>query len=197
MVSFTACAARRDGSSSVLRPDGRVFSDERDRRANSVGDEGGGRTLKHYYVQVVKACRQGTRHCAAGISRTTNACVKNRRSDIAIDEMVTGSFHMTSLEALAQGLPTFAYLDSRSLDTLSELTGAHTHPWLNFRLEEAEEPLAELIKDGELRREMGTFARDWMEKYYNDREMVSHYVRAYEDLLERPEAFKKPRFDTW
>ena len=56
--------------------------------------------------------------------------------------------------------------------------------------------MAELIKDGELRREMGTFARDWMEKYYNDREMVSHYVRAYEDLLERPEAFKKPRFDT-
>jgi ubiquinone/menaquinone biosynthesis C-methylase UbiE len=145
-------------------------------------------------LQVVKACGKGRVYVRRNIPH--NQCLREKQaSDIAIDEMVTGSFHMTSLEALAQGLPTFAYLDSRSLDTLSELTGAHTHPWLNFRLEEAEEPLAELIKDGELRREMGTFARDWMEKYYNDREMVSHYVHAYEDLLERPEAFKKPRFD--
>jgi ubiquinone/menaquinone biosynthesis C-methylase UbiE len=34
-----------------------------------------------------------------------------------------------------------------------------------------------------------------MEKYYNDREMINHYVRAYEDLLERPESFQIPRFD--
>jgi 2-polyprenyl-3-methyl-5-hydroxy-6-metoxy-1,4-benzoquinol methylase len=34
-----------------------------------------------------------------------------------------------------------------------------------------------------------------MEKYYNDREMIKHYVRAYEDLIERPESFQIPRFD--
>jgi ubiquinone/menaquinone biosynthesis C-methylase UbiE len=34
-----------------------------------------------------------------------------------------------------------------------------------------------------------------MEKYYDDREMVKHYVRAYEDLLERPESFLTSRFD--
>jgi ubiquinone/menaquinone biosynthesis C-methylase UbiE len=49
--------------------------------------------------------------------------------------------------------------------------------------------------DAELRREMGAFAREWMEKYYNDREMVNHYVRAYKDLLERPEVFQESRFD--
>jgi ubiquinone/menaquinone biosynthesis C-methylase UbiE len=146
-------------------------------------------------LHAIKVCGKGRVYVRRNIPH--NQCLREKQgSDIAIDEMVTGSFHLSSLEALAQGVPTFAYLDSRSLETLAELTGAHTHPWLNFRLEEAEQPLIELINDSELRREMGAFARYWMEKYYNDREMVSHYVHAYEDLLERPEAFKKPRFDT-
>ncbi len=155
----------------------------------------GARETETLLRQVVKTCGKGRIIVRRNIPH--DQCLGEKQvSDIAIDEMVTGSFHLTSLEALAQGLSTFAYLDSRSLDTLSELTGTHTHPWLNFRLEEAEAPLVELIKDDVLRREIGAFARDWMEKYYKDRVMVNHYVRAYEDLLERPDTFKKPRFDT-
>jgi SAM-dependent methyltransferase len=123
-------------------------------------------------------------------------CLREKQtSNIAIDEMVTGSFHLSSLESLAQGIPTFAYLDGRTLDTLAEMTGSHRHPWLNFRLEEAEEPLIALISDAKLRSDLGEASRKWMESYYNDRELVNHYVRAYEDLVERPEIFERQRFD--
>lgn len=123
-------------------------------------------------------------------------CLREKQdSDIAIDEMVTGSYHLSSLESLAQGLPTFAYLDARTLDTLAEMTGTQHHPWLNFRLEEAEGALVELIENSQLRREVGVYARSWMERYYDDRTMVQHYTRAYADLLERPELFERNRFD--
>jgi len=155
----------------------------------------GARETETLLRQVVNACGKGRIAVRRNIPH--EQCLREKQaSDIVIDEMVTGSFHLTSLEALAQGLPTFAYLDSRSLETLSELTGTYTNPWLNFRLEEAEGPLIELIRDVQLRREIGAFSRIWMEKYYNDRELVNHYLRAYEDLLERPESFHKPRFST-
>ena len=154
----------------------------------------GARETETLLRQVVNACGKGRITVRRNIPH--EQCLREKRaSDIVIDEMITGSFHLTGLEALAQGLATFAYLDSRSLETLSELTGTYTNPWLNFRLEEAEGPLVELIRDAQLRREIGAFSRKWMEKYYNDREMINQYVRAYEDLLERPESFQKPRFD--
>ena len=144
---------------------------------------------------VVKICCKGRIAVRRNIPH--KECLREKQaSDLVIDEMVTGSFHLSSLEALAQGLPTFAYLDSRSLETLSELTGTYTNPWLNFRLEDAKGPLIELIRDAQLRQEIGAFSRKWMMRYYNDRDLIKHYVRAYWDLLERPEIFQTPRFDT-
>jgi 2-polyprenyl-3-methyl-5-hydroxy-6-metoxy-1,4-benzoquinol methylase len=144
--------------------------------------------------KVIKSCGKGRVVVRRNIPH--EQCLREKQaSDIAIDEMVTGSFHLTSLEALSQGLPTFTYLDGRTLDTLAELTGTHNHPWLNFRLEEVERPMRELIEDAELRREMGAYSRKWMETYYNDQDMVLHYVHAYKDLLERPDKFNKLRFN--
>ena len=123
-------------------------------------------------------------------------CLRERQlSHISIDEMVTGSFHLSSLEGLSQGVPTFTYLDNRVLWTLSEMTGTNCHPWMNFRLEEAEKPLLTLILDQELREEVGRYSRWWMETYWNDRDMVLHYVHAYEDVLENPALFQRSRFD--
>jgi hypothetical protein len=154
----------------------------------------GARETEALLRRVIESCGKGRLLVRRNIAH--EQCLREKQaSDIAIDEMVTGSFHLSSLEALAQGLPTFAYLDSRCLDTLAELTGTHAHPWLNVRLEDAEASLRELIKDSVLRRELGVFAHDWMEKYYSECQMVRHYVRAYQDILGRPESFTKLRFD--
>lgn len=123
-------------------------------------------------------------------------CLKERqKSHISIDEMVTGSFHLSSLESLSQGIPTFAFLDQRTLWNIEQLTGTIENPWLNFRLEEAEQALHELINDSDLRKEIGDYSREWMGKYWDDKKMILHYVNAYNDLLENPDLFLKPRFD--
>ena len=127
-----------------------------------------------------------------------SACLKERQcSHINIDDMVTGSFHLCSLEGLAQGLPTFAYLDTRILWNIHEMTGSNTLPWMNFRLEEAENPLKILIADSELRDEIGENSRRWMERYWNDQDMIRHYVGAYQDLLEGTDVFQEPRFNIY
>lgn len=123
-------------------------------------------------------------------------CLERRRSSImAIDEMVTGSFHTSSLESLSQGLPTFAYLDARTSLTLEILTGTQEIPWMNFRLEDAERPLRALLEDRALREEIGARSRTWIEQHYCDDQLILHYKRAFRDLLEAPETFNTPRFD--
>ncbi len=114
---------------------------------------------------------------------------------LSIDDMVTGSFHISSLEALSHGIPVFNYIDSRTLATLRELTGADHIPWVNCRVEEAEIFFEKLIADADLRHELGKASRTWMLKYYHDRELVQHYVQAYRDVLEQPDVFKKNRLD--
>lgn len=123
-------------------------------------------------------------------------CLKRRRaSHITIDEMVTGGFHLSSLEGLAMGLPTFAFLDGRTQRMLAELTGTATLPWMSFRLEDAEPALGRLISDRRLREQIGRRSRRWMERYWNDADLVRHYVDAYTDALEHPDRLRRPRFD--
>jgi hypothetical protein len=122
-------------------------------------------------------------------------CLKHRRdSSINIDDMVTGSYHLSSLEGLAQGVPTFAYLDDRTQSVLREISGANELPWMNFRFEESEAALRVLTEDTVLRHEIASYSRRWMEKFWDDRLMVIHFVNAYQDLLERGQ-WGKPRFD--
>lgn len=116
-------------------------------------------------------------------------------SDVAIDDLVTGGFHLNSFEALAMGLPTFCFLDGRSTEMLRQLTGAADLPFVNLRLEEALDPLLHLAKNRDLREEIGRASRDWMLEYYDDAKMASHYVQAYVDLLEDPSRLRVRRFD--
>lgn len=123
-------------------------------------------------------------------------CMALRRGcQIAIDEMVTGSYHLCSLESLAQGIPTFAYLDRRMTSVLAELTGSSALPWLNYRLEDAAPALERLAREPELRRALGANSRRWMETHWREADMVRHYLEAYRLLFDDPDRFRQPRFD--
>lgn len=123
-------------------------------------------------------------------------CMQKRRDcHIAIDELVTGSFHMTSLECLSQGLPTLAYLDDRICENLHKMTGANWLPWINTHLENAESHLVRLIEDDEYRIRVGKESRLWMEIYYDDSRLVEFFVRIYKELLENPKTSFPVRFD--
>lgn len=126
-----------------------------------------------------------------------DACLRAKQSAaIAIDECVTGNYHLSGLEALAQGKPTLGYLDQRVQEQLRRLTGAVELPWIQVRLEEAEGPLRDLLADAALRAEIGQASRAWMETYYDDSRLVLHYQQAYLDLLSAPDSFKVERLST-
>lgn len=124
-----------------------------------------------------------------------DACLRAKQhAAIAIDECVTGNYHLSGLEALSQGKPTLGHLDNRVQSQLRAMTGALELPWIDVRLEEAEGPLRELLWDRALRAELGAASRQWMETYYQEAAMVEHYRRAYVDLFEAPHCFHVRRF---
>lgn len=116
-------------------------------------------------------------------------------ADLSIDDLVTGSFHLSSLEGLAQGIPTLAFLDSRTLSVLDEMAGTPSHPWINCRLEDAEDRLLALAAQADVRHALGQAARDWMLRYWNDRNLVRHFTDAYAQVLESEGAPFPTRFN--
>lgn len=123
-------------------------------------------------------------------------CLRRKAAaHIVVDELVTGSYHLSGLEGLALGKPVLAWLDDRVQTVLRELTGANALPWVNVHLEDAERVLRVLAADPDLCEAIGSESRTWMEQFYSDHVLVQHYVQVYRDLLERPDLFSKARGD--
>ncbi|MGC7411309.1 hypothetical protein [Pandoraea pneumonica] len=123
-------------------------------------------------------------------------CLRLKQSAaIALDECVTGNYHLSGLEALSQGKPTLGHLDNRVQAQLRRLTGAWELPWVDVPLEAAEAPLVELLTNASLRAQIGAASRRWMETYYQESAMVEHYRQAYLDLFNAPHRFTERRID--
>lgn len=106
-----------------------------------------------------------------------------QQSDIVIGDTTSGSYHLTDLEGLSQGKPVFSYLDSRTQLTLTNLLGCSDLPFVNSRLEEIDLPMCEMIGNETLRKEIGIFSRQWIEKYYRPENLVKYFLDAYEKVL--------------
>lgn len=110
------------------------------------------------------------------------ALQRKRRAAVVIDEMVTGSFHLSGLEALALGRPTFGWLDARMTAVLAAFTGSDSLPWINLPLHQLEEPLLVFLESRDLRDAVGEQSRRWMRLHWDTARLVQAYVRAYEDV---------------
>jgi len=123
--------------------------------------------------------------------------IRRRAScSVAIDDVVTGSFHLTSLESMAQGLAVICYLDPRQVVALTRFTGCDELPFINFAVEELPVVLDVLSRNLPLVRALGERGRRWMETYWHPKTMAEHYVAVYEDLLgDGADGFERPRFD--
>lgn len=111
-------------------------------------------------------------------------CMRLRSEcDMVIDDIVTGSFHTTSLEAMAAGKPTLSYMDKRTQMVLSQLTGTTDCPLINVRFPDAVAVLKELSLDQQLRTDIGRFSREWMLEYYSECKMIEHYRIGYASLM--------------
>ncbi len=121
---------------------------------------------------------------------------ERRRSYLVVDDLITGTYHTTSLESLAMGVPVMAYLDQRVIENLRRISGCmEALPWINFRLNEARGALIEILTNETLRTELGGYSQDWIRRYWNDEILIQYYVQAYIDLVEQPDRFLQSRFD--
>ena len=123
---------------------------------------------------------------------------RKQQADIVIDEVATGSYHLSALEALAMGKPTLCYIDLRTEWVLKNFIGVANKadlPFVNCNLLTLKSTLIELIEDKNLRLSQGSKSRLWIECHWNEVDLVQHYVQVYRDLYENPERFEQKRLN--
>lgn len=103
-------------------------------------------------------------------------------ADIGIDEIATGSYHLSSLEYMSMGVPCFANLDGYTKQVVRDLTGCDELPWVaaskdNFL------PNLHFLLENKSWQEYGAKARQWMETYWNPSILVGNYEEMYRELL--------------
>lgn len=106
---------------------------------------------------------------------------------VVIDDVITGSFHLTGLEALSMGKIVFSYLDNRTQYVLSEITGTNSNPFYNVRMEDLEFLLIDLFNKEKDLIELGNLSKEWSDKYWNDKLVANRYLDTYKDLMVNPE----------
>lgn len=110
-------------------------------------------------------------------------CLKRRAiAHVGIDEVVTGSYHLCSLESLSQGLCTIAGLDDTQIATIKGLTGALSHPWFIARTGTLEERLRMLAKSLSVVQRYAVDGRAWMERFWCPTKTTKVYTDIYKGL---------------
>ncbi len=118
-----------------------------------------------------------------------------RRHDILIDEVVTGGYHLASLEALSQGLITIASLDRETRQTLHGIVGRQTElPWCRSTIKSLETDLRGLCAmDAAEVNALKAASRRWMEENWDPAEMIQHLLRAYQAPAAQPKKARARR----
>ena len=108
---------------------------------------------------------------------------RKKQANILFDELSTGNFHLTALESLSLGKPTFSYVDNINTLQLGTVLGSTYNPFINVSFENLEVTLRELIKNPQAMEEIGVLSRQWVEQFYNPKILVKNFVHVYEKLL--------------
>jgi len=133
----------------------------------------------------LQVLRQGFRHLVKNGALWAEVMRERARCDIAIDEIVTGSYHMCSLESLSQGLATIAGLDELTVDALEQVTGTRRHPWIVATPQSLHRELTRLVEDAAYRQAKRVEARQYMETFWNPRKVAARFAAIYAGAAER------------
>jgi hypothetical protein len=119
------------------------------------------------------------------------ALARKRRCRLVIDDLASGSYHLTGLEGLAMAKPVLSFLDGRCLELLAAFAGTPRCPFVNVRLEDAGPVLAALAADPEAAAAVGLAGRDWLTSHFSAKTRVASYLEAYEALLRDPSTVRR------
>lgn len=101
-------------------------------------------------------------------------------ADIGIDDIITGSYHLSSLEYLSMDIPCFNYIDEKTERVVKDLTGAKTLPWMQVNKSSFKSELMKFIQSKEWRDKQG--CRKWMKKYWSPKFLCKKYTDMYKEL---------------
>ena len=106
-------------------------------------------------------------------------CIKRKQQgSIVIDEIMTGSYHLCTLEGLSHGQVVFCNLDDRTIDAVSEVSNSPL-PVINSDKKNFKTLLNELLEDEEKISELGKKSRNFMEENWNPDIINKKYEEAY------------------
>jgi hypothetical protein len=139
-------------------------------------------------IQLLKTISKSTGASFEVITNSTlnNVLTKKKISYIVLDDMVTGSFHLSGLEGVSLAKPTLTYLDDRTKHIMMEISGASSLPFINIRLEDALPLIKYLLANRDEGEELGQFGRQWIENYWNEEIIINQYIEVYDKLLQNP-----------
>jgi glycosyltransferase involved in cell wall biosynthesis len=119
------------------------------------------------------------------LERVPNAAVRRTMRDVDLfaDQFVLPGYGLAAIEAMAAGLPVLANLeDERTTGLFDEHSFLLECPIVSTRVEDLESTLRRLVRDPELRRELGVAGRAFAEKYHSYAAARHVFTSLYERL---------------
>jgi glycosyltransferase involved in cell wall biosynthesis len=102
-----------------------------------------------------------------------------QRADIFLDQFVVGDHGMAALEAMAFGKPVVCYIKPSMIDKYPP-----DLPIINATQDNLPDVLEPLLRDGELRHEIGKRSRAYVEKYHDAIKLAYRLVDIYQEVIE-------------
>lgn len=110
-------------------------------------------------------------------------CMKRKKvADIGIDEVITGSYHLNSLEYLSLGVVAVNACDDLTWGYMRSVCGAEKNPFYITRKPDLQSRLLDLVRQPKLLKELKVAGRVWMERYWDPTKLVHRYVDVYRSL---------------
>lgn len=106
---------------------------------------------------------------------------RKRFASLGIDDLKTGSYHLSGLEYLALGVGCLDHLDPLTEKVLKDLTGSETLPFIDATKDSLERVLKDILHTNSFV-EKGEAARSWMEKFWSPEILVEHYKKVYDKI---------------
>lgn len=117
-------------------------------------------------------------------NRPYEECMREKRTaHICIDECVTGSYHLQSLEGCSVGAVTFNNIDKKTHSFIAEVTQQPSHPFVKTGLNQLFEKLCFYIEHPKQLKEKGKASRKWMETHWDPKKLVSRFMKVYFDVF--------------
>lgn len=110
-------------------------------------------------------------------SRHENTIKLLSQADIVIDQLLLGSYGILSIESMALGKPVITYIREDLIEKYPK-----NLPIVVANIDNIVEVLEKLLKDGNLRNEIGHKSRKYVEQYHDKTKIAEDLVKLYETL---------------